>query len=84
MGATTGFEGSDLLFVFTSNADLFEERRGYTKFHAYAVLNHGGDFHAAARDLARKGYGTGHAIRSHTDPLDRYAIFAPRSIQTND
>jgi len=84
VGATTGFAGSDLLFVFSSNAEPFEERTGYTKFHAFTLLNHGGDFRAAARDLARQGYDTAHAIRTHADPLDRYATFVPRSLPTND
>lgn len=54
--ATTNYAASDLLYVFSSST-AFEPERGYGKFGAYAVLNHGGDFAAAARDLALRGYG---------------------------
>jgi putative DNA primase/helicase len=54
--ATTNHGGSDLLVVFSSSTP-FETEHGYSKFSAYAVLNHGGDFTAAARDLVTKGYG---------------------------
>jgi hypothetical protein len=55
ISATTNFDGSDLLYVF-STATNFEVERGYSKFTAYAVLNHGGDFSTAARELVRLGY----------------------------
>ena len=55
VSATTNFEGSDLLYVFSSST-IFEAEHAYTKFQAYAVLNHSGDFSAAARDLAGQGY----------------------------
>ena len=55
ISATTNFDGSDLLYVF-STSTCFEPQRGYTKFGAYAVLNHGEDFSAAARELASNGY----------------------------
>ncbi len=54
--ATTNYADSDLLYVFSSSTP-FEPERGYGKFAAYAVLNHDGDFAAAARDLAAQGYG---------------------------
>jgi hypothetical protein len=54
--ATTNIHGSDLLYVFSSSTP-FEAERGYGKFAVYAILNHGGDFAAAARDLAAQGYG---------------------------
>jgi hypothetical protein len=56
ISATTNHAGSDLLYVFSSSTP-FEPDRGYSKFSAYALLNHGGDFAAAARDLAGHGYG---------------------------
>ena len=55
ISATTNFDGSDLLYVF-STSTCFEPQQGYTKFRAYALLNHGEDFSAAARELAEKGY----------------------------
>ena len=56
MSATTNHGDLDLLFVFSSSTP-FETGIWYTKFHAYTVLNHEGDFSAAARDLAQQGYG---------------------------
>ena len=56
--ASTNYEGSDLLYVFSSSAHPFEPETAYTKFHAFALLEHHGDFSAAARDLAAKGYGS--------------------------
>jgi putative DNA primase/helicase len=51
VSATTNYKGSDCLYVF-STSTLFEPETSYTKFAAYAVLNHGGDFHAAGKALA--------------------------------
>jgi len=55
--ATTGYDGRAVLYVFSSNAHPFEPGRGYTRFTAYAVLEHGGDYKEAARALAAAGYG---------------------------
>jgi len=54
--ATSNYAGSDLLYVFSTSGAPFEPERGYSKFSAYALLNHGGDWQAAARDLAAQGY----------------------------
>lgn len=55
--ATTGHCG-DNFYVFSSNAHPFEPDTAYSKFSAYTVLAHNGDFEAAAKDLGGKGYGT--------------------------
>lgn len=59
--ATTGFavgeDGADLLHVFSSNAEPLEAGKSYGKFRAYALLHHKGDYKAAAKNLARQGYG---------------------------
>jgi putative DNA primase/helicase len=52
--ATTNFGGSDLLFVFSSNAWPFAPETAYTKFSAYTWLEHEGDFNAAAKALASR------------------------------
>jgi putative DNA primase/helicase len=61
--AITGYckakDGADLLYVFSSSAAPFEAGRCYRKFAAFALLDHGGDFGAAAKDLAGRGYGSG-------------------------
>lgn len=55
-------DGSDRLWVFSEEAHPFEAFKLYDKFSAYTILEHGGDFAAAARALAAKGYG-------HRDPV---------------
>ena len=56
--ATTGYaDDADRLKVFTSSWPPFADGEVYTKFAAYALLNHGGDYQAAARELGRTGYG---------------------------
>ena len=60
VSATTGFcrsDGKELLFSFTSNGGAIPPLKAIDKFGAHALLNHGGDFAAAARALAAAGYG---------------------------
>jgi hypothetical protein len=56
ISATTGHCGSKL-YVFSSNAQPFDAERAYNKFSAYGLLNCGGDFSVAARELRAKGFG---------------------------
>ncbi len=56
-GHCKGLDGTDRLYVFSTNASPFQPRKPYSKFAAYATLKHGGDYAAAARDLADQGYG---------------------------
>lgn len=56
ISATTNYQGSDLLYVFTTST-AFEAERAYNRFTAYAILAHQGDFTAAAKELRRQGYG---------------------------
>lgn len=58
VSATTNFAGSNLLKCFSTSTP-FDTEHTYTKFAAHAVLNHGGDFAAAAADLAARGFGQG-------------------------
>jgi energy-coupling factor transporter ATP-binding protein EcfA2 len=58
ISATTGNGPNDLLYVFTSSAHPFEPSRSYSKFAAYALLEHKGDYHFAAQTLKAQGYGT--------------------------
>jgi putative DNA primase/helicase len=50
ISATTNHTGTDHLKVFSSST-LFDTEQTYDKFGAYAVLEHGGDFSAAARAI---------------------------------
>lgn len=56
-GKCTSEVGGDLLYVFSTNADPFEGDSAYSKFSAFALLNHAGDFVSATRALAASGYG---------------------------
>jgi hypothetical protein len=59
-GKDTGWSGSlkhGVFHVFSTNAAPFEPRRPYSPFAVYTLLNHGGDFDAAARSLRDAGYG---------------------------
>jgi hypothetical protein len=46
----------NLFYPFTSS-DLFSPNKAYSPSSVYAIMEHGGDFSAAARDLYLKGYG---------------------------
>lgn len=50
ISATAGDAGTGPLYVFTSSTD-FDSEQAYSKFAAYAVLNHRGDMSAAARAI---------------------------------
>jgi hypothetical protein len=47
-----------VFYVFSSNAAPFEPNQAYAPFAVYAMLEHGGDFAAAASELRRQGFGT--------------------------
>jgi len=57
VSATTGHDGSDNLYIFSSNCAGFEPNQSYNKFSYYAITKHGGDFKEAAKVLSREGYG---------------------------
>ena len=54
-GNSATFNGS-VFCVFSTNAAPFEAK-GYSKFQVYALLEHNGDFTAAAKALLEMGYG---------------------------
>jgi hypothetical protein len=58
ISATFGHGGSRMLYVFSSNAAPFRPNTGYSPFAVYALLEHAGDFSAAAKALAKQGYGS--------------------------
>jgi putative DNA primase/helicase len=51
ISATTNYQGNDLLWVFTSSTDL-DPDRSYDRFGFFTVMEHSGDFRAAARAVA--------------------------------
>lgn len=78
--ATTGRAGDrDRLYVF-STSTVFQAEVPYTKFGAYALLNHGGDHHRAAQDLVRQGFGE----RRVTMELEPFNLEPQLEVETED
>jgi putative DNA primase/helicase len=57
ISATTGRNPADNLYVFSSSTE-FDTEKPYSKFAAYALLEHAGNYAEAAKSLSRQGYGT--------------------------
>jgi putative DNA primase/helicase len=81
--ATTNFANNGLLHVFTSSAPPFEADTSYAPFMAYALLEHGGDFKAAAQALQLEGYGIQHRHGMRTISVPR-ALPPLRTIATHE
>lgn len=62
VSATTGHTEADTLAVFSTSTPFKTVTDGarttYTKFAAYALLNHGSSFSEATKALSNRGYGT--------------------------
>ena len=71
ISATTNYGGADLFHVFTSSTD-FAPDTSYSKFAAYTLLHHQGDYSAAAAALRADGFGAPTPI-----PLADPAVAAP-------
>lgn len=60
-GKTRGLSASliqgKIFKMFTTNAHPFEAEKAYSPFAIYTLLEHSGDYSAAARELAKTGYG---------------------------
>lgn len=56
ISATTNHAGTDKFYCFTTSS-IFEAETSYSKFAAYALIEHAGDFRQAARALRHLGYG---------------------------
>lgn len=57
ISAVTGGDQGDYLYVWSTSTELPAEE-AMSKWRVYALLEHGGDFSAAASTLRRKGFGT--------------------------
>lgn len=55
--ATLNYKDTGKLYVFSSNAAPFDSNTSYDKFAIYTMLEHNGDFAAAAKQLLKDGYG---------------------------
>ena len=73
-GNSATFNGS-VFCVFSTNAAPFEAK-GYSKFQVYALLEHNGDFSAAAKALLDMGYGK---AENPADSVDLSGILAGAS-----
>lgn len=68
--ATLGIVAEGVLYVFSSNAAPFEPEHGYDPFGIYALLEAGGDYALAARQLAEGGFGTPPSEKVEMDVSD--------------
>jgi hypothetical protein len=67
ISASLNHQGSNLLYVFSSNAEPFEPDKAYTPFVAYALLEHSGDFSIAAKALVSGKAGPESVGMSHAE-----------------
>jgi len=56
ISATLNYDGRGFFHVFTSSTE-FEQNKSHTGYQVYAILEHGGDWSAAARALKADGFG---------------------------
>ena len=75
------FDGK-VFYVFSSNAAPFESEKGYSAFQVYALLEHRGDFTAAAAALLSKGYGKPDSALNGVD-LSKFGANISMSGQVN-
>ncbi len=71
ISATLNYAGTGLFYVFTSSAPPLEPLTAYSPFAVYTLLEHGGDYTAAARALAREGYGDRRPSQTLSAPTAR-------------
>lgn len=84
ISATTGnAKDRDRLYVF-STSTIFEPETAYTKFATYTILNHGGDYREAAKQLAKQGYGTPPTRHVNADPLGLNAWIQKQQTTTQE
>lgn len=76
VSATTGRSGDrDRLFVFTTST-CFDAWSPYTKFGAYALLEHAGDHKAAAQALKAAGFGQAPPLAGDRGEQENAALYA--------
>jgi len=69
-GKTSGWSATlkeGLFYVFSTSASPFKEDRAYSPFAVYALLEHGGDYAAAASALHTQGFGVNSAATTGVD-----------------
>lgn len=83
ISATTGRNDGDNLFVFTTSTS-FEAEKPYSKFAAYAHLEHNGDFSQAAKLLRKMGYGGVSLAVDNVVPLAPFQPLGDTSKMTDE
>jgi hypothetical protein len=69
-GKTTGTSATlkgGVFYVFSSSAAPFEPNQAYSPFAVYALLEHGGDYTAAASALRAQGFASDRTPPQHVD-----------------
>jgi hypothetical protein len=79
VSATTGRNDADNLYVFSTSTE-FEAERPYSKFAAYTLLEHGGDYSAAAKALRAAGYGDQTPKPTKSPTINGRAVVEPEII----
>ena len=83
ISATTNHAGTDKFYCFTTSS-MFEAETSYSKFAAYALIEHAGDFRQAARALRSLGYGG----QTELKPLQALPVvggdYNPSGVQMHD
>lgn len=79
ISATTNHTGSDTLMVFSSSTPFEVVPTSYSKFAAYALLNHGGDYGKAGRTLWEEGYRDGGTTATYQERRRRDDVDPPSS-----
>jgi hypothetical protein len=57
ISATFGKVAPEVFYVFSTNASPFEDRKAYTPWQIFAILEHNLDFESAAKALYQRGFG---------------------------
>ena len=78
VSATTNHAGTDKFYCFTTSS-IFDAETSYSKFAAYALIEHNGDFRAAAKSLRQLGYGESRELQTLS-----VAEYNPSGVQMHD
>ena len=78
ISATTNHGGTDKFYCFTTSS-IFDGNTSYSKFAAYTLIEHNGDFRAAAKALRQMGYGESKELQTLNVP-----DYNPSGVQMHD
>lgn len=78
VSATTNHAGTDKFYCFTTSS-VFDAETSYSKFAAYALIEHAGNFSQAAKALRQLGYGETRELQTLN-----VADYNPSGVQMHD